>query len=86
MDWEVELIALYLFVCKHYQNNLAHYCARMTRYADLRFSDEEVLTLYLYGVIEGHRTIQAIHRYAVKHLMDWFPYLSDYKAFDHRIN
>lgn len=86
MDWEVELISLYLFVCKHYRNNLAHYCTRMTRHANLKFSDEEVMTLYLYGVIEGHRTIQAIHRYAQKHLMGWFPYLPDYKAYDHRVN
>ncbi len=68
MDWEVELISLYLFLCKHYQSELSNYCARMTRFADLRFSDEEAITLYLYGVIEGHRTIEAIHRYAQKHL------------------
>ena len=86
MDWEAELISLYLFVCKHYQSELSNYCARMARFADLKFSDEEAITLYLYGVIEGHRTIEAIHRYATKHLQHWFPYLPGYKAFDHRIN
>ncbi|MGX6641527.1 transposase [Legionella pneumophila] len=86
MDWEVELIALYLFVCKHYQTHLAYYCTRMARYADLKFSDEEAITLYLYGVIEGGRTIKAIHRHAKKHLMNWFPNLPGYKAFDYRIN
>lgn len=86
MDWEAELISLYLFVCKHYQTELSNYCARMARFADLRFSDEEAITLYLYGVIEGHRTIEAIHRYATKHLNNWFPYLPGYKAFDHRMN
>ena len=86
MDWEVELISLYLFVCKHYEAGLSNYCARMTRFADLRFSDEEVITLYLYGVIEGHRTLQTIHRYANKHLKRWFPHLPGYKAFNHRVN
>ena len=86
MDWEVELISLYLFVCKHYQAGLSNFCARMTRYADLKFSDEEVIALYLYGVIEGYRTIESIHRYANKHLKAWFPYLPRYKAFDHRMN
>lgn len=86
MDWEVELITLYLFVCKHYQSGLSNYCARMSRYADLKFSDEEAITLYLYGVIEGYRTIEAIHRYAQKHLKKWFPNLPGYKAFDHRMN
>lgn len=86
MDWEVELISLYLFVCKSYQEQLSSYCQRMTNYADLRFSDEESITLYLFGVIEGCRTIKAIHRYAKKHLMHWFPHLPGYKAFDHRMN
>jgi len=86
VDWEVKLITLYLFVCKHYGHGLSNYCARMTNYADLRFSDEEAIALYLYGVIEGHRTIEAIHRYANKHLSHWFPHLPGYKAFDYRMN
>jgi hypothetical protein len=86
MDWEVELISLYLFVCKHYQKNLSSYCQRMSNYADLKFSDEEAITLYLYGVIEGYRTLKSIHRYAKKHLMSWFPHLPKCGAFDQRIN
>lgn len=58
----------------------------MTPYADLKFSDEEAITLYLYGVIEGHRTIKGIHRYAQKYLKGWFPHLPGYKTFDYRIN
>jgi len=58
----------------------------MAHFSDLRFSDEEAITLYLYGVIEGHRTIKAIHRYAQNHLKSWFPHLSGYKAFAHRMN
>ncbi|OGV25956.1 MAG: hypothetical protein A3F18_03405 [Legionellales bacterium RIFCSPHIGHO2_12_FULL_37_14] len=45
MDWEVELISLYLFVCKHYEADLSHYCLRMTNYASLQFSDAEAITL-----------------------------------------
>ncbi|HAU1037985.1 TPA: transposase [Legionella pneumophila] len=86
MDWEIELITLYLFVCKQYVMNLSAYCARMAHHTDLKFSDEEAITLYLYGVIEGCRTIKAIHRYAQKHLSNWFPHLPGYKAFDYRIN
>lgn len=86
MNWEVELISLYLFVCKHYQNKLSFYCQRMTNYADLKFSDEEAIALYLYGVIEGFHTIKSIHRHAQKHLLHWFPHLPVYKAFDHRMN
>lgn len=86
MDWEVELISLYVFVCKHYQQNLFRYCERMSNYANLRFSDAEAITLYLYGIIEGYTTIKLIHRYAQKHLKSWFPNLPGYVAFDQRIN
>lgn len=86
MDWEVELISLYLFICKHYRNNLSNYCHRMSNYVNLEFSDEEAIALYLYGIIEGYRTIKSIHRYAKKHLMSWFPHLPKYGAFDQRIN
>jgi len=86
MDWEIELITLYLFICKHYEQNLSMYCVRIAYYADLKFSDEEVITLYLYGIIEGNRSLKTIHRYAQKHLNSWFPHLPTYKAFIHRIN
>jgi hypothetical protein len=85
MDWEVELIKLYLFVCKHYEKNLSMYCMRMAYYVDLKFSDEEVINLYLYGIIEVNRSLKTIHRYSQKHLNAWFPHLPAYKAFIHRI-
>lgn len=40
---------------------------KMAYYADLKFSDEEVITLYLYGIMEGNRSLKTIHRYAQKH-------------------
>lgn len=46
MDWQEQLISLYLFTCKHYQQSLQYYCERMTNFADLSFSDEEVISLF----------------------------------------
>lgn len=86
MDWQDQLISLYLFVSNQYQTHLFSYCQRMTNYANLSFSDEEVITIYLYGIIEGYRTIKSIHRYASRHLRAWFPKLPSYGAFDQRIN
>lgn len=36
--------------------------------------------------MEGYQTLKAIHRYARKHLMDWFPKMPGYVAFDQRMN
>jgi Transposase DDE domain len=86
MDWQKQLISLYLFVCKHYESKLSGYCERMTNYADLSFSDEEVITIYLHSIMEGYHSIQSMHRYVQRHLRDWFPKLPGYGAFVQRIN
>ncbi len=86
MNWQDQLISLYLFICKHYQQDLRNYCQRMTNFADLSFSDEEVMCIYLHGVMQGYRTLKLIHQYADRHLRSWFPKLPGYVAFDQRVN
>lgn len=86
MPWQERLITIYLYVCKHYQSNLCIYTQRMSNYADLSFSDEEVITLYLFGVIDKHREIKQTYEYADRHLRPWFPKLPSYVAFVQRLN
>jgi hypothetical protein len=59
---------------------------RHSNYADLSFTDEEVLTIYLFGIIDGRRSIKEIYNYADRHLRDFFPKMPKYKAYDARIN
>jgi hypothetical protein len=86
MNWQNRLITIYLYVCKHYQQNLWTYSQRMSHYADLSFSEEEVITLYLFGVVDQHREIKRIYKYADRHLRDWFPRLPGYVAYVQRLN
>ena len=86
MDWQERLISIYLYICKHYAQHLWIYCQRMSNYADLSFSDEEVLTLYLFGVIDNNTEIKSIYDYADRHLREWFPKLPGYVAFVQRLN
>lgn len=86
MGWEVRLISLYLFVCKQYQDNLFSYCERMTNHRQYAFTDEEAITLYLYGILEGYHKLTSIHSYAKNHLVAYFPNLPGYSGFSHRIN
>jgi hypothetical protein len=67
MNWQDRLIAIYLYVCKHYQQNLWVHSQRMSNHADLSFSDEEVITLYLFGVVDKHREIKGIYKCADRH-------------------
>jgi hypothetical protein len=86
MNWQNRLITIYLYVCKHYQQNLWVHSQRMSHYADLSFSDEEVITLFLFGVMDKHREIKGIYEYADRHLRDWFPRLPSYVAYVQRLN
>jgi hypothetical protein len=60
MNWQNQLITLYLYVCKHYEQTLCAYSQRMSNHADLSFTDEEVITLYLFGVMEKRTDIKLI--------------------------
>jgi hypothetical protein len=86
MNWQDRLITIYLYVCKHYQDKLWIYNQRMSNYADLSFTDEEVISVYLFGVLDKHRTIKGIYDYADRHLRPWFPRLPSYVAYVQRLN
>jgi hypothetical protein len=86
MNWQDQLIAIYLYVCKHYEQELWIYCQRMSNHADLSFSDEEVMSLYLFGIMDKNRELKQIYNYADRHLRGWFPQLPSYVAFVQRLN
>lgn len=86
MDWQDQLIAVYLYVCKEYEADLWVCVQRFSPYTDLQISDEEVISLYLFGIMDGQRTIKQIHQYANRHLRDWFPGLPSYAGYVMRLN
>ncbi len=86
MDWQGKLISLYLFICNEYKSRLWSYCERMTNHADLSFSDEEVITIFHYGVMNKRRELKEIYQDAERYLKPWFPKLPSYVAFVQRIN
>ncbi len=79
-DLSIQLITVYLYVCKHYEQNLWIYCQRMSNHVDLSFSGEEVIALYLFGIMDKNREIKQIYRYADRHLRCWYPALPSYVA------
>jgi hypothetical protein len=46
-----------------------------------RMTDIEILTIEIFGEIQGHHTDAAIWRYIHQHWLPWFPKLISYKAF-----
>jgi len=85
---EIKLVALFCYICECYDTNLRWKCQRFSnnsRPAD--FTDEELLTIYIYSVIEEEKyNVKSIHGYATKYLKSWFPTLPSYQAFNRRLN
>ena len=60
MDWQEQIIALYLIICKFYEDGLCHYNERHSFYVNLKISDEEILCLYLYGLLRKQHEIKRV--------------------------
>lgn len=86
MDWQVQLIALFMYVCKHYERDLWIHCQRFSNNHQPAFSDAEVIAIYLWGVLRGHQEIQDIYDGTRDHLGDWFPKLPAYATYVQRLN
>lgn len=85
-DKDSKLIRIYFLICEYY-NELQFYCERFSNNKVPEFTDQEVMTIYLYVMQhEGHTKIKHIHRFAHEYLRDWFPNLGSYQAFNSRLN
>lgn len=86
MDWQYQLISLYLTICNEYEQRLSHLIVRLSNNCDMSFSDEEVMTIYMNGIMNGHYRLKEIYNFTSRHLSEWFPELPSYVGFVQRIN
>jgi hypothetical protein len=84
---ELKLIAIYLYICSLYDNNLKYSCMRFSNNNEPEFTDQEILTIYLFAMhVEQRFKINQIHEFADGYLRSWFPRLPSYPAFNTRLN
>ncbi len=50
------------------------------------FTDEEVMTIYIFGITEGFSKVKQIYKHTKRYWHDWFPLLPSYQAFAVRLN
>ncbi|MCS3610116.1 IS982 family transposase [Salinibacter ruber] len=86
MDTAFTLVRIYLFICRRYRGRLAAAAQRQSNNSDPDFTDEEVLTIYVFGLIKKRTTISEIHEYVEDHFSDWFPDLPSYQSYNRRLN
>lgn len=82
---EHELIELYLLVCRFYDKRHGLQYQRLSNFRP-RCSDEELLTMYLFGHLQGFHEQRRIYQYVCRHWQIWFPTLPSYQAFNRRLN
>jgi DDE family transposase len=82
---EQQLIALYLRVCRAYDTEPDLKYQRLSNFRP-RFTDEELVTIYLFGHMQGFQQQRRIYDYARRHWRAWFPCLPSYQAFNRRLN
>ena len=83
--WQTNLIKLYCAVCEHY-NTIEVMTQRQSNNFRPQFSDEECITVYLWGICQRRFEQRTIYDYTKNHLLDWFPKLPSYAAFSRRLN
>jgi len=82
---EHKLIELYLLIRRLYDNEPVLKRQRLSNFRPL-FTNEELVTMYIFGHLQGHTTHRRIYDYVVDHWRGWFPALSSYQAFNRRVN
>lgn len=87
MTKEEKLIWLYLYICEAHDTVLCLHCQRLSNNFEPEFSDAELITTYLFTIIEEKRfEIKSIHRFIQQYWLSWFPKLPSYTKYAYRLN
>ncbi len=86
MDWQFQLISIYITVCEAWKKGICGVVQRFSNHSLFALTDEEVVCIYLFGILSGCTTVKGVYDYTDRHLRDWFPTLGGYAAFCYRLN
>lgn len=86
MEWQIRLIELFLFVSGTFKDKIPCWCRRLSNNSSPKFTDEEVIVIFLWGIMQNRTQIKAIYNYTNNHLREWFPRLPSYEAYVMRLN
>jgi len=84
---ETKLIQLYCHICQLCKyTTIAEVMQRLSNNCRPKFTDEEVILCYIWGVLNGKSSVKDVYRFICDYWHGWFPLLPGYHAFNHRIN
>jgi len=84
---KTKLIKIYCHICQLCQySTVANEMQRISNNCRPKFTDEEVITCYIWGVLNGKSSVKHVYNFIRDYWGKWFPLLPKYHAFNHRIN
>lgn len=81
--FQIKLIKLYCAVCDN-SSIIERENQRQSNNFRPQFTDEECITVYLWGISQRRFKLKDIYNYTRNHLLEWFPKLPSYQAFSRR--
>ena len=82
----LKLIELYCYVSAIYDSRLAYSVQRFSNNCSPKFTDQEIMTIYLWATLQKQYTKKDVYKYAINHLTEYFPNIPSYQAFNNRLN
>lgn len=73
MAWEDKMIYIYCTVCNFFSQTSAHKKIRKSPNQTLEFRDEEVITIFIFDLMEGYKNLQHTHQFTYVYLKQLFP-------------
>jgi hypothetical protein len=86
MDWQNQLIKIYLTICDFFSQLSPKVFLKISPNANPLFTDEETITIYIFGILNGQKNVKSIFDFTKNFLAEWFPRLSSYEGFLFRLN
>ncbi len=83
---EIQLIQLYVLVCHVYDTRSDICFQRLSNNAKPVFTDQELVTIYLFGHLQGLFEKKAMHKLINDYWRHFFPRLPAYQTFVARLN
>jgi len=82
-----QLIRFYFYICDDKNSDLLAECTRFSPNNCPKFTDEELVTCYLFALGQGFSdSVKRAYAFIRDYWGDWFPNLPSYQAFNHRLN
>lgn len=73
MEKILQLISLYCYVSDEYHSTISAKCQRLSNNNQPEFTDEECITVYLYGMINGYSKLKDTYEFTKSYHLRDFP-------------